>query len=179
MAGSGRGRKALVVATAAVAVAALLYGATYLGMQGSHSEIPDSVALANNGFAVDFYRQISDGDGNVFFSPASMYVAFSMLYEGAKGETASQMLDVFGFEPDAEARHNATSHALSSLNRHDPHAELFMANAAWFYKLEPPPQYVDIVRDVYTADIDAFDMPNEGTERINAWASDKTRGKIT
>ena len=54
-----------------------------------------------------------------------------------------------------------------------------MANAAWFYKLEPPLQYVDIVRDVYIADIDAFDTPNEGAERINAWASDKTRGKIT
>ena len=175
----GLGKKTLVVTVAVVVAAVLLYGAMYSGMQGSHSDIPDSMALANNDFAIDFYRQVSDEDGNVFFSPASMYMAFSMLYEGAGGKTASQMLDVFGFEPNAEARHNATSHTLSSLNRHDPHAELFMANAAWIYKLEPPPTYVDIVRDVYLADIDAFDTPNEGVERINAWASDKTRGKIT
>ena len=178
-AGSGLGKKTLVVTVAVAVAAVLLYGAMYSGTQDDHSEIPDSTALANNDFAIDFYRQVSDEDGNVFFSPASMYMAFSMLYEGAGGKTASQMLDIFRFEPDAEARHNATSHTLSSLNRHDPHAELFMANAAWFYKLEPPLQYVDIVRDVYIADIDTFDTPNEGAEKINAWASDKTSGKIT
>ena len=175
----GLGKKTLVVTVAVVVAAALLYGAMYSGTQDNHSEIPDSTALANNDFAIDFYRQVSDEDGNVFFSPASMYMAFSMLYEGAGGKTASQMLDVFEFEPDAEARHNATSHTLSSLNRHDPHAELVMANAAWIYRFEPPPTYVDIVRDAYLADIDTFDTPNEGAEKINAWASDKTRGKIT
>ena len=170
---------AAIAVAVAVSAAVLLYGGTGSWDGADPSVIPDSVASANNGFAVDFYREVSAGDDNIFLSPASMYVAFSMLYEGARGETASQMLAVFGFEPDAEARHNATSHALSSLNRHDPHAEFFMANAAWIYKLEPPPQYVDIVRDVYIADIDAFDTPNEGAEKINAWASDKTRGKIT
>ncbi len=178
-AGSGLGRKPLAVAVAVVVATVLLYGAMYSGAQDNHSEIPDSTALANNDFAIDFYRQVSDEDGNVFFSPASMYMAFSMLYEGAGGKTASQMLDIFRFEPGAEARHNVTSHTLSSLNRHDPHAELAMANAAWIYRFEPPPTYVDIVRDVYLADIDTFDAPNEGAEKINAWASDKTRGKIT
>ena len=112
-AGSGLGKKTLVVTVAVAVAAVLLYGAMYSGTQDDHSEIPDSTALANNDFAIDFYRQVSDEDGNVFFSPASMYMAFSMLYEVAGGKTASQMLDVFEFEPDAEARHNATSHTLS------------------------------------------------------------------
>ena len=180
-AGFGPGKKTLIV-TVTVAVAAsvlLLYGAMYSGTQDKHSEIPDSMALTNNDFAIDFYRQVSDEDRNVFVSPASMYMAFSMLYEGAGGKTASQMLDVFEFESDTKARHNATSHTLSSLNRHDSHAELAMANAVWTYGFEPPPTYVDIVRDVYLADIDTFDTPNEGAKKINAWASDKTHGKIT
>ena len=173
-------RKVMVAIAVATAVTVLLlYGAVYLDMQGEHSAIPDSVASANNGFAVDFYREVSAKDGNIFFSPTSMYMAFSMLYEGARGETADQMLDVFGFEPDAEIRHNATAHTLSSLNRQDPHAELAMANSVWLYRFEPPPSYSDIVRDTYLADIEEYDTPKDGVMKINAWASDKTRGKIT
>ena len=171
------------VAAIAVAVAAsaavLLYGGTGSWDGADPSVIPDSVASANNGFAVDFYREVSAEDGNIFFSPASMFVAFSALYEGARGNTADQMQDVFGFEPDAGDRHNTTAHTLSSLNRQDPHAELAMANSVWLYRFEPPASYVDIVRDTYLADIEEYDTPEEGAMKINAWASDKTRGKIT
>ena len=170
---------AAIAVAVAVSAAVLLYGGTGSWDEADPSVIPDSVASANNGFAVDFYREVSAGDGNIFLSPASMYVAFSMLYEGAGGETAGQMLDVFGFEPDAEIRHNATAHTLSSLNRQDPHAELAMANSVWLYSFEPPPSYVDIVRGTYLADIEEYDTPEEGAMKINAWASDKTRGKIT
>ena len=168
-----------IAVAVAVSAAVLLYGGTGSWDGADPSVIPDSVASANNGFAVDFYHEVSAGDGNIFFSPASMYMAFSMLYEGADGETAGQMLDVFGFEPDADARHNATAHTLSSLNRQDPHVELAMANSAWLYRFEPPPSYADIVRGAYLADIEEYDTPKDGVMKINAWASDKTRGKIT
>ena len=88
-------------------------------------------------------------------------------------------MGVFGFEPDAGARHNATAHALSSINRQDTHAELSMANSAWLYNLAPSPSYVDIVRGTYMADIGEYRTQEEGASMINAWVSDKTRGKIT
>ena len=69
-------------------------------IQGEPAVIPDTIAAANNGFAVDFYREAAAGDGNIFFSPTSMFVAFSALYEGARENTADQMRRVFGFEPD-------------------------------------------------------------------------------
>ena len=100
-------------------------------IQGEPTVIPDAIAAANNGFAVDFYREVAAGDGNIFFSPASMFVAFSALYEGARGNTADQMQQVFGFEPDLQARYNATAYLMSSVNRDDPNATLEMANALW------------------------------------------------
>ena len=143
--------------------------------------IPAEIASANNAFAFDFYRQIADGEGNHFFSPASMHAAFSVLYEGAQGETAEQLRGVFGMAEDDAARHRAVSDTMSSLNREDPHATLEMANSLWLAEgLVPHAQYVEIVRGTYTADIETVDFADNivTADRINGWAAEKTREKI-
>ena len=143
--------------------------------------IPAEIASANNAFAFDFYRQIAGEEGNHFFSPASMHVAFSMLYEGAQGETAEQLRGVFGMAEDGAARHQAVSDTMSSLNRDDPHATLETANSLWLAeRLVPHARYVEIVRGTYTADIETVDFADNivTTDRINGWAAEKTRDKI-
>ena len=143
--------------------------------------IPAEIASANNAFAFDFYRQIADEGGNHFFSPASMHAAFSVLYEGARGETAEQVRGVFGMAEDDAARHQAVSDAMSSLNRDDPHATLEMANSLWLAeRLAPHARYVEIVRGTYAADIETVDFADSivTTDLINGWAAEKTRDKI-
>ena len=143
--------------------------------------IPAEIASANNAFAFDFYRQIADGEGNHFFSPASMHAAFSVLYEGVKGETAEQLRGVFGMAEDDAARHQAASDTMSSLNREDPHATLEMANSLWLAeRLVPHARYVEIVRGTYTADIETVDFADSivAADRINGWAAEKTHDKI-
>lgn len=174
----------IITAIAVVAVAAL-YGGFDLTSRdavpgGEPSVIPETVADANNAFAIDFYKQVSS-DGNVFFSPTSIYMAFSMLYEGARDDTAQQMQHVFGFEPDKTMRHEAVADALSSLNRDDPHATLEMANSLWFDKrFTPYDSYLDVARNTYFADVEALDFDDvQAAGRINDWADEKTHGKIT
>ncbi len=143
--------------------------------------IPAETASANNAFAFDFYRQIAAKEGNHFFSPASMHAAFSVLYEGARGETAEQLRGVFGMAEDDAARHQAVSDAMSSLNRDDPHATLEMANSLWLAeRLVPHARYVEIVRNTYAADIETVDFADRivTTDLINGWAAEKTRDKI-
>ncbi len=145
--------------------------------------IPAEVASANNAFAFDFYRQIAGEEGNHFFSPASMHTAFSVLYEGARGETAEQIRNVFGMADNDAARHQAVSDTMSSLNRDDPHATLETANSLWLAeRLVPHTRYVEIVRETYQADIETVDFTDYGEggalDRINGWASEKTREKI-
>ena len=152
--------------------------------QNGPQRIPESISSANNQFAVDFYKQILDTEvgKNIFYSPASMYVAFSLLYEGAKENTAQQMAHVFGFESDAFARQNATAHALSSLNRDDDYATLEMANALWIADwFAPYESYLDITRSSYLADSQTVDFTdeNDSVKRINDWAAEKTNDKIT
>ena len=143
--------------------------------------IPEGIASASNAFAFDFYRQIADEEDNHFFSPASIHTAFSILYEGARGETAGQLRDVFGMAEDGAARHQAVSDTMASLNRDDPHATLEMANSLWLAeRLVPHARYVEVVRGTYAADIETVDFGDKivTTDLINGWAAEKTRDKI-
>ena len=148
-------------------------------VQPGSGVIPKDIAVANNDFAVDFYRQISNNDDNLFFSPSGMYVAFSVLYEGAKNDTAQQMQDVFGFESDTDARHNYSAQTMASLNRDDPHATLAMANALWLADwFLPYESYLDVARGTYLSSVESVDFTGDGVKKINAWASDNTNKKI-
>ena len=148
---------------------------------GSPEVLPRTAESVNE-FAFDFYRNVSDTDKNVFFSPVSVYTAFSVLYEGARGETAEQMLGVFGFEPDDEERHAASTNMMAALNAEDPHAVLETANALWLADwFEPYEQYLDIARNTYLATVETVNFAGEGkpgVKKVNDWAAEKTRGKI-
>ena len=144
--------------------------------------IPAGVASASNAFAVDFYKEVSAADdgSNMFFSPTSMHTAFSILYEGARHDTAAQIRDVFELEPDVTARRDAAAQTMSSLNRDDPHAVLELANSVWVADwFEPHGSYADIARNTYRASMEKVDFLDGGVEHINSWADEKTHGKIS
>lgn len=62
------------------------------------NEPPTNLAVqANSDFAVALYRQLSQEDGNLFFSPFSVSSALAMAAEGARGETALEMGKVLRF----------------------------------------------------------------------------------
>ena len=131
------------------------------------------MASTNNDFAISLYHELPDDDPNVFFSPLSIYVAMSMLYEGAGPAAAEQIQSAFGFDPDLDARYNDTAHMLSSLNREDPHATLAMANALWDASGAISDEYVNTISDTYLGTVEAVSI-SDGHKRINQWASDNT-----
>ena len=146
-------------------------------LEGEPSEIPDKVASANNDFAINLYHQLPDDGKNVFFSPISIYMAMSMLYEFTNPDADEQIRNVFDFDPDLNSRYSDTAHTLSSLNQEDPHSTLAMANALWTIGNAIPVEYVNTIRDVYLATAEEIST-SDGHERINRWASDNTNGKI-
>ena len=157
--------------------------------QGNRADSPASSvtrAPSANAFAFDLYRAVAaDGeeDGrNIFLSPASIRTAFSVLYEGARGDTARQILDAFGLEPDRGARHAAAADAAASIGRGDGHSDLSLANALWISEwFVPYDSYLETARgDAYGATIDTVDFLDEAdaVPKINAWASDNTAGRI-
>ncbi len=57
------------------------------------SSVMEDLSRANSLFALDLYRALSESnaEGNMFFSPLSISAALSMVYLGARGDTAKEM----------------------------------------------------------------------------------------
>ena len=144
------------------------------------TEIPSDTATANNKFALDFYKQLDTNEKNVFFSPLGIHTAFSVLYEGARGNTAQELQQVLGFKVDKDARHRDVSQLISSINRDDSSVVLEMANALWLLQgFIPESSFSAMARDVYLAHATKLDSDaSQNAAEINAWAANKTRDKI-
>ena len=90
----------------------MAFGASYFYSEDSSGIISVDTNPANDEYDVEkdfvfaFYSDVAkrNPDSNLFFSPFSISTAFSMAYEGAIGDTASEMQKVFGFISDDQER---------------------------------------------------------------------------
>ena len=139
--------------------------------------IPESVSRASNAFAVDLYSMLSRGEGNVLFSPMGIFAAFSLVYEGAEGDTAEQLEDAFGFEPDDILRASDVVRMVSTLK--GPDGSVRAASSMW-----PPEEsslydsYVSVVRDVYRAEIKTAEDGGDRIGEVSRWALAGTGGRV-
>jgi len=134
-----------------------------------------------NDFSLNIYHQIVNrNDGNVFFSPYSIFVALAMTYEGARGDTAEQMKNVLGFEQNDEISLCSFGRIYNLLNINAKYT-LNTANALWTKKDYPfLEDYLSFINDYYmgkATDVD-FTNPEESAEIINKWVEENTGGKI-
>jgi serpin B len=138
---------------------------------------------ASNSFAFSLFSNLVKQDqNNVFFSPYSISDLFSMVYEGARGNTADEIQSVFHFIPDDTTRRNYAKTIDSELN--NPHQEykLDTANALWVQNDLPLlKNYVDMLQNYYSANATNLDFKNnsEGSRQIiNHRVENKTNQKI-
>ena len=151
----------------------------------------------NNAFAFDLYRVLSDGEGNLFYSPFSISQALAMTSAGAKGETLRQMEATLHHRLPQSGLHpafNALDRTLASrgqVRQGTPNNEgeagqyfrLNIANAIWgqdgYHFL---PDFLDVLAENYGAGMMVSDFagaPDEARVRINDWVAEETEGKVT
>ena len=157
----------------------------------------DRAALVEglNRFAVELYHAAaaeSDDNANLIFSPASISLAFSMVYAGARGETEAQMAEVLGFLPQdtQHAAANALDQHLASLGAEPPPAgteegepfQLSIANGVWGQQGFPfLDEFLKTLVAHYGAELRQADFINaaeDARQEINAWVSERTEGRI-
>jgi len=165
-----------------------LLGAFYLFSETSSGIITQDTEFANDDssdekdFVFAFYSEIAKDspESNLFFSPFGISTAFSMAYEGAAGNTASEMQQVFGFISDDQKRREAISDTLAKLDSKNDMYKLQIANALWVkdgYQIKQ--DYLDTATTYYDSTVDNVDfVTNDGVNKINRWTSEKTQGKI-
>ena len=104
---------------------------------GSTPEGIQQVIEAMNQFAFDFYSELNQGEqGNVFFSPYSIFSGLAIVYEGAKGKTADEMKGVFNIAPSSDFRPNFAA-VYNEIYRGKKAYELKIGNALWIQQDYP------------------------------------------
>lgn len=144
----------------------------------------DAVAVANNAFALDLYRQLARGEGNLFFSPYSLTSALAMVYGGAAGETAQQLAEALHIQLSSEEFHRALAELTAALNAPNEAYQLSVANALWGQAGYPfRADFLELMERFYEAGFHEVDYTTEGSRdearrTINAWVEEQTQGKI-
>jgi len=140
------------------------------------------VVDANNQFAMDLYNNWDSQKGNIFFSPYSISSALAMTYEGARGETATEMQNVLHIPIDQTTRTSEFSQINAQINDPNKPYLLTIANALWAQENYPFSQdYLSLIDKYYdgkATNLDFISNPEGSRQTINQWVEDKTNDKI-
>ncbi|MCX6912077.1 MAG: serpin family protein, partial [Verrucomicrobia bacterium] len=119
---------------------------------------------------------------NIFISPYSASTVLQMACNGAGGQTKTEMQQVLGTTGlAAEAVNAANKNCDRALNNLGTNVALTAANAIWYRKGTPvKPAFITCNQQFFGATVDALDFDDpRSVGIINAWASEKTHGRIT
>ncbi len=140
------------------------------------------IISANNKLAMDLLPNLeSNEQGNIFISPTSLFMALSMVFNGADTETKEEMAKVLNSEGiDITELNKANASLLSKLHNESEDIDLKVANSIWLNeKFHFQEDFAQNNRDYFSAEISGIDiMDNKSVELINNWVSDSTNNKI-
>lgn len=122
-----------------------------------------------------------DPSGNIFFSPCSVMLCLTMIYDGARGETRSGMakaLELSGL--DSAGVESAIARLRSVPQTDEDGVQLLISNSLWCNQsIQVDSAFTARAREMYDAEVREVDFAAADTPaRINAWVSEKTAAKI-
>jgi serpin B len=151
----------------------------------------DAIGGAMRGFAADLYLQLNVGDGNLVYSPVSVYVALAMTYAGAAGTTADEMAAILGNDLSIDEFHaamNTLGRAVDSRNReateYEGAVEISIANSLWGQEgLAFEQAFLDLLALDYGAGMRVVDFVAPAAREaarsaINDWVAGETNDRI-
>jgi len=144
----------------------------------------NNLASANNGFGLKLFRQLAaeDPSVNVFISPLSIAEALAMTYNGARGETRSQMASVLEFNGMSGEEVNQSAKNLRTfLTGLDSSVDIHIANSIWYDNIYTfKKDFISTNQEYYKAEIAPLNLQDQtAAQRINKWVDKNTNGKIT
>lgn len=142
----------------------------------------NSLVDSLNDFSFNFYQQIrAEEDGNIFFSPYSIFTALSMAYEGAGGNTAAEMQNVLNILQNDPTTLGSFGRLYNLLNQNQEGYTISTANAFWAHQdYKFLQEYLDLLQNFYLAEANELDFAKnvEAAETINDWIEEQTHDKI-
>lgn len=137
----------------------------------------------DNDFSFELFKQTlaNTNESNVFISPLSVNIALGMTWNGAVGDTKTEMekaLKLSGISAkDINEYYKLMQSTLPTI---DPKTKLSIANSIWYRNTFSVKQdFLNTNIDYFNAEISPLDFTKpEAVSTINKWCSDKTNGLI-
>lgn len=135
-------------------------------------------------FAFDMFNRVNTAEGsgkNVFVSPLSLHIALGMLLNGANGQTQQEIQKVLKLDAQTLGEANQTyQNLMKNLPGLDPKVTLGLANSVWYRNsFQVVPSFQQVLTTMFEATVSAQNFNDPATAgKINAWASEKTNGRI-
>ncbi|WP_284037335.1 serpin family protein [Neobacillus sp. 114] len=140
------------------------------------------IVSANNQLGMKLLTEIGAGNGgNTVISPTSLFMALSMVYNGADGATKEEMAKVLQTTGmDASELSQANASMMSMLHKHSKQIQLNIANSIWLNKdFHFQDDFATNNRDYFNAEIKEIDInDSQSVPLINDWVKKSTNGKI-
>lgn len=123
-----------------------------------------------------------DPEGNWSVSPYSIRLCLAMLANGAKGETQQELLSALHID-DLDAFNQSVKELLETYDGYARIMSLKTANSLWLNQSRFDgagaflPDFVQRMDEYFRAEVQEV-TDADSVERVNAWADEKTHGKI-
>ncbi len=143
-----------------------------------------SLVDASNRFAFDLVRQVNKSeksDVNLFISPMSVHMALGMAWNGAAGNTKTEMSQTLYFPSLTDEKLNvAYSNLINELLSADEKVEMKLANSIWYRNtFWVKKNFLDINKNYFKAEVTPLDFANpQAKDIINSWVAQKTNNRI-
>lgn len=140
------------------------------------------IVSSNNELGLSWFSEAEPNkDGNVFISPTSLFMALSMVYNGADGVTKEEIAKVLQAEGiDVDELNQANASLMNLFHRSSKQVQLNIANSIWLnenYHFQT--EFAQNNKDYYNAEIKEIDInDSQSPKMINNWVKEKTNGKI-
>ncbi len=141
------------------------------------------VIEASNQFGLKLYRDIAmDETGNMMISPLSAGAALTMLLNGTKSDTYSQIREMLGYDAELSIHeiNEAYQNLVEQLLAADERVNLSLANAVFYregFQVKAP--FIADMQNAFDAEVQELDFSQTAAvDAINQWASDNTNEKI-
>jgi serine protease inhibitor len=137
---------------------------------------------ANNQLGMELLPKVGENkNGNIFISPTSLFMALSMVYNGADGVTKEEIAKVLHVDGmDKNELNKANASFMSILHSDSKQIQLNLANSIWLNKdFHFQTEFAKNNRDYFNAKIQEMDInSSESPKIINDWVEKATNKKI-
>ncbi len=139
--------------------------------------------VQDNDFAFELMKQVlaETDESNVFISPLSVSIALGMTWNGAIGDTKTEMEKTLKMNGMSVNEINEYYKLMqTTLPGIDPLTKLSIANSIWYRNtFNVKPDFLQTNKDYFNAKVSSLDFnSSEAPGIINQWCSDKTNGLI-